>query len=922
MNKVAESDFLGLKDVEEKWIDAILVAQEIYSENEMDMDTTHELFLETKYRKMWEQVCKYIEPHSDDGGATLTDSEIEQPDPWYSRPKVGEDSYWSRYLELLHKKGWFSAIKDIDSSTRDLIDRIPNPKANPLDVYGMVVGRVQSGKTANFTALTARAVDSGYNLVIVMSGTLNNLRDQTQKRLLRELTGHYEHPRGYHVDTPEDEDREFELLTEIGDTDFDGADLNFLEGNRPMLAVVKKNSLVLEKLYNWLKLSSKTQRKNLKLLMIDDESDYGSVNTNRKKAVTEELRDLEEEEDFQTDELTDKEESATVTNAYVRGILNLFATRAYIGYTATPYANVMIDPNEDGATYDLDRNEIEQELGKTLYPRNFIRLLEKPKAGKKKYIGLDEIFPIHDELIHVVEVGKNEAALVRGKDDKGKDTNLEKAPKFMRQSMADYVICGALKKQNSTMDDWARTHHTMLVHATHSKPKMMPIALVIDQVIEEWKYLLFDEEEEGYVDFVAQLKSSWAKFTNEPFDVEVVRDFIDDIQITKLINSEDDETVEDLDLNPLLDFDEDIVRSPIVGGNLLSRGLTVEGLTTSYFVRSPGTYDSAIQMCRWNGMRLEQEEHLTRVYLTEEMRENYQHLNLVEQDLREEIRHYHRKGLSPSDFAVRVLMHKVEEKNRKTMKPTTANKMAAVIKVDRGIHRKVKQAKGFHLNDPEKLNFNVEKTMKFLHDLKIEMATGKKEGKKKIPLGHLISKNVDWEAVWKFLQTLELPERGFDKEGMLGYFKHMKNFRPTNLESWSVVVIGNGDGALLEVTDKLNIRMPTRTTSSTLGIKELVTPRNLSIDLEGHPDDFQGEDGKFPRSLMWDNRPNKSPLLLLYLLDPYHGEGMLATTPSDEDKPQFVTAPAVVIPDVSLTPEERKELLGYYRLEGMEGSGR
>ena len=107
-------------------------------------------------------------------------------------------------------------------------------------------------------------------------------------------------------------------------------------------------------------------------------------------------------------------------------------------------------------------------------------------------------------------------------------------------------------------------------------------------------------------------------------------------------------------LNPNLDFESSRVVGVIVGGNLLSRGLTVEGLTISYFVRPAATYDTAIQMCRWNGIRSELERRLIRVYLTRQMKDDYQWMNLVERDLRDEIRHYHSTGLTPSDFAIRI----------------------------------------------------------------------------------------------------------------------------------------------------------------------------------------------------------------------------------------------------------------------------
>ena len=904
---------MPIKDVSSEWINAILKAQELYVLNEYNLEKTHEMFLSTDYRLLWEEVRGYIEPHSD-GKLTITDGTIDQPEPWYDDPKEGDSTYWTRYLDLLYRKGWHSAINPISSSTRDLIDRIPNPNGSEMDVYGMVVGRVQSGKTANFTALISRAVDSGYNLVIVMSGTLNNLRDQTQIRLLRELTGDDDHPRGLSVETPEDDGDRFNLLTYRGDIDFQGADLQFLYGERPMLAVVKKDDTVLKKLYDWLKQASKGQRANLKLLMIDDECDYGSVNTNRKKPIEEELID-DDESDWENSAESEDEKSASITNAYVRGILNLFPTRAYVGYTATPYANVMIDPHEDGACFDLDNSGDLIDLGKTLYPRNFIKLLDKPRADSMTYVGLDEIFPSFGALNHVEEVSDVEASLVRGEVG-----TLDRVPIALKNALADYIISGSIKRANSNPKDWRLTHHTMIIHVGQGRPQMKPIALEVEALLDEWRNALFDTSNPDHEDILETLRESWYRFSDDPFLLDEVLRFLVEVKETILLNSEDDKSIEKVDLDPYLDFDSSVIRSVIVGGNLLSRGLTVEGLTTSYFVRPAGTYDAAIQMCRWNGMRKLAETELTRVYLTRELRENYQFLKTVEEDLREDIRQYVTKNLTPSDFAVRVLMHKVEEKNRRKMKPTSGNKMAAVVKVDRGIQRTIKQARGFHLDDPEKLRDNVELVENFFDKIELIRSEDTHGGEN----GNLIASDVGLEEVWRLIQELKFPERGFAKEGILGYFKHMRSFRPNNLENWTVVVVGNGEGSVLSISPDLEIKMPYRATTVSLGIGELVSSKNLSIDLQGYPEDFRGDDKTFPRSLMWDARDNFSPLLLLYLLDPLYGEGMLLDQHqmSPSDIPKFVVAPALVIPDVNMTKKEKADLLAYYRLEGMEGSGR
>ena len=293
---------------------------------------------------------------------------------------------------------------------------------------------------------------------------------------------------------------EIELLTNIGDDDdFKGADEDFLDGARPMLAVVKKNVIVLEKLHKWLSSTTKKQRDSLKLLVIDDESDYGSVNTNRKRAKTESLQQEEE-----VPEESQSEKEASKTNAYVRGILNLFPTRAYLGYTATPYANVMIDPNEDEAEFDFGDGKGPVSLQKTLYPRNFIRLLSKTPG----YVGLGEIFPSTTKNNHVVEVSSQEANILR-------NDIIEELTPGLKMALIDFIISGVIKKESLGMERWKQTHHTMMVHTTHSVSQMGPLAKLIDITIKGWSNLIWDDFDQDHDEFVALLRGSWSMGSDE-----------------------------------------------------------------------------------------------------------------------------------------------------------------------------------------------------------------------------------------------------------------------------------------------------------------------------------------------------------------------------------------------------------------------
>ena len=907
----------GLISTDPMLAKAITFANRIYiqqmKENTMEIsqENTKKIFLETKYSYLWEQAKTFLKPIKDKKSILFDSSEnLRQPKPWYQDPTDDDNSYWERYVDLLLRKGWNNAVNDIRTSTRDLIDRIPDPNGEKMDVYGMVVGRVQSGKTANFTGLIARAVDSGYNLIIVLSGTVNNLRNQTQIRLLRELTGHKKHPKGHHVGKPNDQDKEFLLLTQEGEQDFGRPDTTFLYSKRPMLAVIKKNVDIMEKLYRWLSDTTNKQRENIKLLLIDDECDYGSINTNRIRPKTEDLR-LSEEDRYEESE---EDKKASKTNSYVRGILNLFSTRAYLGYTATPYANVMIDPNPDQAEFDFESGEGPVSLGDTLYPRNFIKLLKSPD----EYIGLEEIFSdTNEKYLRTVE--ENEARNIRqGIFER------DKFPKSLEKSLYDYIISGTIKKNNLNPEKWSKTHHTMMVHISKSVKIMRPLAKLIDSRIKYWKEIIWDHYDSDFELLKKELRDSWNSYDgNRDFDIDLVRDFIEEIQDTRLVNSENDEGVKKDELDPDLNFEQSSVIGVIIGGDLLSRGLTVEGLTISYFLRRAGTYDSAIQMCRWNGVRTKSEKDLIRIYMENEMKEDYYHLKRVETDLRLDIEYGHTNAMTPSDYAIRVLIHKVNydlEKGgkRKIMTPTNRKKMTSVIKVDRGIHNTIQQTRGFFLENTELMKRNADITKKFLDEINLKPIIIQENN-----TGHYLAKRVSFSKVWNLIEHLQFPEGGFNHLGILGYFRYMHQEFPVNLENWSVVLIGSGDGEIFVLNNNVKIKMPTRKKNSPLGIRELATDRHLSLDLENYPEGLINEKNQFSRLLMQKKRTYNQPLLIIYLLDPnYDVNEYPFFSDIDNSPPECIVAPVVVIPNLNLNDEQLKELIAYYRLENLPGSGR
>ena len=280
-------------------------------------------------------------------------SEIEDPalivdpeghDEWYKEwleENINKNKryHWSRLEDFLEKKLMQKMspklageiVQSIDLSSNKVIERLENPTKTAFQTKGLVIGHVQSGKTANFTAVIAKAVDAGYKFIIVLAGLHNNLRSQTQLRLDSELTGEPFSDNIEHVDIPHLAEKQWVRLTD--ESDFNENTTYRLEAlaisGRPIIVVMKKKPQIMRKLIRWIKKAPEELRRSMPLLMIDDEADQASTNTGRNGKVT-------------------------PTNNHIRVILKYFSKHAYVGYTATPFANLLIDMNIDSENIGRD----------------------------------------------------------------------------------------------------------------------------------------------------------------------------------------------------------------------------------------------------------------------------------------------------------------------------------------------------------------------------------------------------------------------------------------------------------------------------------------------------------------------------------------------------------------------------------------
>ncbi|PPK71179.1 Z1 domain-containing protein [Actinokineospora auranticolor] len=624
--------------------------------------------------------------HGGDGTVVIA----KEWNPWYSEELIrARDFYWSHYANHLRtRRGWDErAITSLHNATRHVVERLSEPtRSEPYQAKGLVVGYVQSGKTANFTGVIAKAIDAGYRLIIVLTGTTNMLREQTQRRVDMELVGRENILRGVDIDSPEalaavdyqeDEDwRDGKFVehgcrpADVGKPDihrmttrrFDYQSLrqgiSALDFDRPhrskplnhpdnllatdaRLMIVKKNGPVLTKLVKDLKRIT-ARLHQIPALIIDDESDQASVNTTNPKR-------------WQAGK-----KSRTTINRLISELLGMLPRGQYVGYTATPFANVFIDPSD----------------AQDIFPKDFLISLERPPGymGAEDFHDLDSDVPLVDRTFE----NSKERAHLRLVDDPDSDGDL-------RRAIDIFVLAGAVKLYRQDRGYPRFKHHTMLVHEAMHTDIHRTTAEQIRRIWDEAGYYSSASHARLRAAFENDLSLVSSALVGElptpaafedliPYLGEATRRISPAGNPVLVVNSDQD--IEQDEVN----FDHYSVWRILVGGNKLARGFTVEGLTVSYYVRAVKNADALMQMGRWFGFR-EGYRDLVRLFLTPDLRDAFESVCLDERSFREELELYAaadedgRPRLTPAEVPPLVSSHGI--------RPTTAAKMYNAVLVER-----------------------------------------------------------------------------------------------------------------------------------------------------------------------------------------------------------------------------------------------
>jgi hypothetical protein len=579
--------------------------------------------------------------------------------PWY-REKVASEAihfrFWNRYKKyLLNIKGWNAdVVNRLDEITDDILERIEDPKERnrAFDRRGLVVGYVQSGKTANFTGVINKAIDSGYKVIIVLSGMHKNLRSQTQIRIDEEVIGRDTSDQaqvkrigvttlpneGYvNVDT---------FTTQDDWGDFSRAFAQKVGGvqpgsDRPMLLISKKNVSVLRNIIRYFRecqdtlgdeyvirtVDNRSFINNLPLLLIDDEADQASPNTRPPSN-------------------DDGELDPGGINKHIRELLNLFNQKAYIGYTATPFANIFMHHDLPHSVY-----------GKDLFPSSFIISMEAPS----NYFGPVRVFGINDSDTETglpIRIPVNDTSQVNSDflPLKHRISDIPNhIPASMKEAIKSFIISSAIRRLRGQ----GNKHNTMLIHST----RFTPVQEAIGRYVEDE----FNRLREGLInadaDIINELGALWERDYNRisttmNCPVHTWEEAKENLK-PAVLKMERRPHIINGSAGDILDYkSRDSVGLSVIaiGGDKLSRGLTLEGLTVSYFTRASTLYDTLMQMGRWFGYRIEFED-LCRIYTTNDLYRWYKHISTAFEILRKEFLEMSRQKSTPMEFGLRVLSH-------------------------------------------------------------------------------------------------------------------------------------------------------------------------------------------------------------------------------------------------------------------------
>ena len=705
--------------------------------------------------------------------------------PWLSERKSNVKwQLWERYRAYIKENDGSFPIENLDDVTDKILDRCVNPTAlGRWDRRGMVVGNVQSGKTANYVGLVNKATDAGYKLIIVIAGIHNTLRKQTQGRVDQGFIGRSSSEFIQFKRTVKVGVGKYDCDTEIysytlaeNNGDFKrqvATNINVpIGGQSPTVLVIKKNKSILENLILWLNQfaheDTDGERKifNVPLLVIDDEADSASVNSGSELDVR-------------------------TINRLIRVLLNLFNQNTFIGYTATPYANLFI-PSTWSEDLKTDVKGLTLKVGEDLFPRDFIVNIPAPS----NYIGAAQVFGFEE-----AETGRTFEGLdiIREAEDQepyfpkvinqlNRDQLPDDVPESLKEAIQSFVLSRAIRR----LRGHEKKHSSMLIHVALRVAWIDRIAWLVNEILRDYKL----QVKSGQGPLLDCLKSLFeADFIPTTIEVSenlayhdpkvkphtweevkphllaaILKIEVRSVHGVKNTRGLEYHNIEELDY----DFYKENGLSVIaVGGNKLSRGITLEGLSVSYYLRTAKMYDSLMQMGRWFGYRPGYVD-LCRLYTTNELVSWYRHVTMATEEMRADFDQMVAENKRPKDYQLKV------RTSPGILAITSVGRMKEVEKIRLGYSGALKQTYSFS-SAQQDVNRNYNAFKNLLARLKSPRITGNSDRP-----NNLIFSKVPSNLVCDFI--LDCPSFSYLVPAAIeGYIR--KQNTNSKLTDWTVAVI-------------------------------------------------------------------------------------------------------------------------------------
>ena len=717
------------------------------------------------------------------------------------RSEVSWTRWEAYYNMLLHEGRSEDVIKENQKVIDDVLDFSGDPTLKgEWARKGLVMGNVQSGKTQNYIGLINKAIDCGYKTVILLGGHLNDLRKQTQERVdhgvlgeesrhLQQVSNEQAMPVGIGEHLSSEESIVNSGTTTVRDFNKAFAEqlsIN-LKGEDPTVFTIKKHAGVMTRLCDWitnkhyLDIESGIKLEG-PLLLIDDEADYASINTKHHK------------------------DQITSTNNAIRSLLGLFKRNTYVGYTATPFANIFIDPSDDEYTDQDD-----------LFPKDFIIKMPIPDS----YLGQDFYFPnnAYEEdppSPPVVNLDEEYDADYRDVYQLKSDTSINQLPLSLKKAIRAFLLAIGIRECRGDK----LSHNTMLVNISHLTVHQIRLESLISsyhsEVLDSLKsYASLGVKEAEKSPLLRELRETFEELFFVPEKYSDVFARLKSVAESLKVWATNGETAHQLDYSRHEHYGLNVI---VIGGHKLSRGLTLQGLSISYFARNSKAYDTLTQMCRWFGYRPRYED-LCRVFLPKDSIDWYTHISSVIQELYAELDLMSRQGKRPSEFGLKVREHPG------ALMITARNKIGAGESI---IHTQDYWGQTFRrfrfASEPEKNEQNLHLTKKFVTELRRNLK-GELFPYDRDKVNVPVFTEVDYSSVIDFIRALDYPEGDLASSPML---KQLRLMEEDVLPKFKVGVFNQqsfgkpkwlGDldeasreflGKPYELTDEIVIRLPKR----------------------------------------------------------------------------------------------------------------